>query len=1074
MSDIPKCCSVCLEDGIHVKKCFMTGEFCSKQSSIQKERNKLHEKNEINAFVVMNFSDMSDVVYRWRMKEFIQSLSKYLYIRDGELYCSESEIDSLENKVFEEERIKINVLRSDTEPANNYVVCNRICQQLQIADLIVVDVSSQNPNVFYELGMAIAMQKLILPICYSESYYKMVYPTQLEEMFNDYKNYEDETKRKTLEELEHHIDCYPWRRKLFEYYGIIYRRTSNKGETGRTEYLEYDVVKQKQYGFSDIKYARFPYHEKEKEDDNKSKMIGETIYTNLKDSYNNSGDEDNTLVVYTLEGFQNEDQAGICIVNFYNRITIRLKEEHCFCGERVGVLVQENIVPENDKDVKTQLYLNYNVGEIIHLGVNQAAHVVRCKKIKTEDFLNYSLLGDEMKSEENDIKRYIRGYISNKGLLVYPNNPIFVKRIKNGMQTDMLDKISFGGKEIFLLYYVMLRTLRYVNKIVVDISNNNLQSLFWLGVAHGCGNHAITVIHETTEKEREIITGTKEKKERNIFDVAGLWTAVFQSNDTDGFYSQLEAVYEGIERHSKLIISEHRYYEEELYSHLDSSYNKENDLFKLLSDKSETEKDMLESFYREQFFSQLLCYNKLHIYLEKGNIKGEDDEPKGYTSKWDFKAVSAISNYLSKRTLIGEYRMDNIIDKNNSDLEKKRIKEEAEKVNYICIGQGARPLGKYYIKKRNKQLVGNKLHAGWKYSANHMPSLENGIKNACKLIYRGFREQSNNREMSTDVIATQHTNSNCTGCNGCKKVDFYENGKYRISVQEIRQKCRTKTCEIGKKEHVELAQLVLWRESQKEKNQRSYFQVELNGTSGPATLALATLFINMEKKKEFLKDSGEEYKINARMLCSMQQSIRKQLINKFEKELSENAANIETNDVKERNDVFHNYMKLVLYTTSNYLSTILYQYFLPFLSVDDIEYIKNSMEYFVKSMRVESKSPFALNYQPWKSKNKDNIVENDTVNNVIELIPKVLLNVLNSFKGVEAFYKVKVAHSSESTTGSDEDTREQLGICELLKKDMCSLSEKEISKLQEEKKAELSENIIYCLFSSNPVDNSKK
>lgn len=66
MSDIPKYCSVCLEDGIHVRKCFMTGEFCSKQSNIQKERAKLHEKHEkreINAFVVMNFSDMSDVVY---------------------------------------------------------------------------------------------------------------------------------------------------------------------------------------------------------------------------------------------------------------------------------------------------------------------------------------------------------------------------------------------------------------------------------------------------------------------------------------------------------------------------------------------------------------------------------------------------------------------------------------------------------------------------------------------------------------------------------------------------------------------------------------------------------------------------------------------------------------------------------------------------------------------------------------------------------------------------------------------------------------------------------------------------
>lgn len=318
-------------------------------------------------------------------------------------------------------------------------------------------------------------------------------------------------------------------------------------------------------------------------------------------------------------------------------------------------------------------------------------------------------------------------------------------------------------------------------------------------------------------------------------------------------------------------------------SHLDSSYDKENDLFELLNDKRETEKDMLESFYREQFFSQLLCYNKLHIYLEKGNIKGEDDEPKGYTSKWDFKAVSAISNYLSKRTLIGEYRMDNIIDKNNSDLEKKRIKEEAEKVNYICIGQGARPLGTDYINERNKILAGNKIHEGEKWAKIHMPSPENGIKKACKLIYRGFIGQRDNSEMSTEVIATQHTNSNCTGCSDCKQEDFYEYEKYSSSIQEIVEKCEKRICVVGKKEHVELAQLVLWREAPKEEHQRSYFQVELNGTSGPATLALATLFINLEKKQEFLKDSKDKYDIDAHMLCRLQQSIRMQLITKFEK-----------------------------------------------------------------------------------------------------------------------------------------------------------------------------------------------
>ena len=120
----------------------------------------------------MNFSDMSDIVYRWRIEPFIKRLSKYLYF-DGEkkrLFCSKE-------KLPEWKHIKdIQVVRSDSSPASNYVICSRICQQMQIADLIIVDVSSQNANVFYELGMAVTLGKMILSICYSESYYRMEAP----------------------------------------------------------------------------------------------------------------------------------------------------------------------------------------------------------------------------------------------------------------------------------------------------------------------------------------------------------------------------------------------------------------------------------------------------------------------------------------------------------------------------------------------------------------------------------------------------------------------------------------------------------------------------------------------------------------------------------------------------------------------------------------------------------------------------------------------------------------------------------------------------------------------------------
>lgn len=77
-------CCTSTDECIHSRRCFMTGEYCSKQNSIQKERNTLY-KNEkplddlksnkdnvaaITAFVIMNFSDMSDVMYKWRIRRY--------------------------------------------------------------------------------------------------------------------------------------------------------------------------------------------------------------------------------------------------------------------------------------------------------------------------------------------------------------------------------------------------------------------------------------------------------------------------------------------------------------------------------------------------------------------------------------------------------------------------------------------------------------------------------------------------------------------------------------------------------------------------------------------------------------------------------------------------------------------------------------------------------------------------------------------------------------------------------------------------------------------------------------------
>lgn len=316
-----KKCFTSIEDCINSRRCFMTGEYCSKQTNIQRERQKLHSNGCINAFVIMNFSNMSDVVYKWRLKSFIESLTKYLYIdkTENRLYCLSSvklsEEDQSELGSNQWKRVKeIEVIRADSNPASNYVICNRVCQQMQIADLIIVDVSVENTNVFYEFGMAVALGKLILPICYSESFFEIIPP--------------EEWDGQKYKEAEHHIGLYPWRKNLFEYYGIRYRTDESE-----TKYEEFNKAANEQYGFGDKQYNRFPYNEVMLD---QKERIGEQIYKRLQETYNDAKYEHNTLVVYTMDGFLNEGQAGLCIINYYESIIQQMQKEHCFCGDRVG------------------------------------------------------------------------------------------------------------------------------------------------------------------------------------------------------------------------------------------------------------------------------------------------------------------------------------------------------------------------------------------------------------------------------------------------------------------------------------------------------------------------------------------------------------------------------------------------------------------------------------------------------------------------------------------------------------------------------------------------------------------
>ena len=1066
-------CYTATESCIHTRRCFMSGEYCSQQSNIQRERKKLYDEDSIKAFVIMNFSDMSDVVYKWRIKSFIESLKEYLYFDKNHqrLYCSSVEDDSKWDK---ETGVKhIEVVRSDSDPASNYVVCNRICQQMQIADLVVVDVSSQNANVFYEFGMAVALGKMILPICYSESFYKMIIPDKLKDKYWEWND---------DEKIAHHIGLFPWRKDLFEYYGIRYKKV-NSDKQG-TEYVDFKEAVSPENGFSDKKYSRFPYHEVVSKNDSEKiekekKTIGHEIYDKLKDEYNNAEVDDNTLIVYTMDAFLNKEQAGQCIVNFYRNITARMAQEKCFRGERVGVLVQENVISENVKDAKENIDIFYNIGEIIQIGTNQATYLAAEEKINSnDDFSDLERIHRECLTEQSliqrgNIERFVKEHSKNRAMRIYPNNPVFVDRMKNLLHKDLLERgeMEMGrtdnccNLDSFCLYHVMLRTLRYTNEIVVDISDNCLQSLFWLGAAHGSDIYAITVIHEKDDtetnnmgeesKEKDKIQDIDRKEKRNVFDVSGLWMAILRKNDTERFYQQLELAQSGIERHSKLMLTNNKFYKQRMKellfpgSDILLHRNKPEDtLAALLQQKNKDEKDKLESYYRERFWKPMLSYNQLCIYLSQLNEKGlGDNEPRLCMSKWDYDAVALFSNYLSKRKVIGEYLLVSL----PSGKPRAKLNPDSCKINFICVGGDVHPLGKSLSEHISEKIIQSSLskdslsiyagikginiiHEKWIDPEKELDDKECQRKDR---VFKGFECIGNKGR----GILTHHPKTK--RCIDCVRLSENAGNQKDVGNRIIYSgnEIVGETCQLIKEgSHYEIAQLILWREEAENSHDRDYFWVGIAGSSGPATEALATLFVTKEQRA-FMKDKDDDW-----LLYDLQEEVRKKVIEVFFVELRQklekinlkfcdiNGEEVELAEEEQR----ERYFSLVEHAVSSYLRTVFYRYFFPLLAEKDIDRITNGMYMFVNSMKAARISPFAFDYHSNKDRKYHSFVSNSSIKQIVDEIPKVLRSTLKGFRGLEAFYNVTVHHCLEEND-KNEDTREIVSI-ERIKADFSSVN----------------------------------
>ena len=95
-----------------------------------------------SVFVIMPFRWNLDTFYEWRLKPFLAA--------NG----------------IDKERIK----RADEFSRTGYVMCEKTCLRIQQAALVVVDLSVVNANVYYELGIAIGLNKPILAVAEKETW----------------------------------------------------------------------------------------------------------------------------------------------------------------------------------------------------------------------------------------------------------------------------------------------------------------------------------------------------------------------------------------------------------------------------------------------------------------------------------------------------------------------------------------------------------------------------------------------------------------------------------------------------------------------------------------------------------------------------------------------------------------------------------------------------------------------------------------------------------------------------------------------------------------------------------------
>jgi len=140
-----------------INPCFMTGKGCVHTEHIDielEERNR--KQNQLKGFMVRPFRPNVEAFNKLCLERYLQS--NYAYIEKG-----------------------LKLEQADKIRRTGYVVCEKICRRVQSVDFIIVDVSTPNANVFYELGLAYGIAQKIVVIHQESSKFGKLVANYLED-----------------------------------------------------------------------------------------------------------------------------------------------------------------------------------------------------------------------------------------------------------------------------------------------------------------------------------------------------------------------------------------------------------------------------------------------------------------------------------------------------------------------------------------------------------------------------------------------------------------------------------------------------------------------------------------------------------------------------------------------------------------------------------------------------------------------------------------------------------------------------------------------------------------------------